>query len=207
MRQVIVQISAPEALRKRATRLFAVKELLNNGDTGLGEGPEAESILNDGIAYISCRSGKVKMMSLEDTLAFGMAADFDTSTPIFRKEKISSLKELEKAIGRYTDPDAVWLMKGRGRFLRMILRDGLRPGDTTTAEGEYGNLVGVYCPQMLEGLNQPGWRFHFLSTDCRRGGYVEELSAESLEWQLNRLDEIDVILSGGKTSKGDGKNE
>ena len=39
----------------------------------------------------------------------------------------------------------------------------------------------------MEGINLPGWHFHFLSQDKTTGGHILGLQADSLSLQLNPI--------------------
>ena len=46
----------------------------------------------------------------------------------------------------------------------------------------------------MDGVNTPGWHFHFLSGDRTKGGHILGLSTSSLAFKLNRLDAYEIIL-------------
>ena len=47
---------------------------------------------------------------------------------------------------------------------------------------------------MYEGINLPGWHFHFLSGDKTKGGHILGLSAGQLTFQINRLECFELTL-------------
>ena len=82
----------------------------------------------------------------------------------------------------------------KGRFKNIKVRSvhkqappypGLNEAVKNQAVFEYGDitgtLVGFYCPQLAQGVNSPGFHFHFLSDDLKKGGHVLDLSSASLK--------------------------
>ena len=46
----------------------------------------------------------------------------------------------------------------------------------------------------MEGINLPGWHFHFLSQDKTTGGHILGLQADSLSLQLNPILDWELLL-------------
>jgi len=57
-----------------------------------------------------------------------------------------------------------------------------------------GTLVGFYTPDYMQGLNVPGYHFHFLNREHTRGGHVLALMTESGTIEVDELNEITMLL-------------
>ena len=59
---------------------------------------------------------------------------------------------------------------------------------------EEGFVVGVYCPNYVNGINMPGWHIHFISKDLTKGGHILKLSSDDCRMKINCLDEWNLML-------------
>ena len=57
-----------------------------------------------------------------------------------------------------------------------------------------GSVIAVYCPAYVNGINLPGWHFHYLSGDKTQGGHILGLSADSLRLKINKIERFDLTL-------------
>lgn len=56
------------------------------------------------------------------------------------------------------------------------------------------SVIAVYCPAYVNGINLPGWHFHYLSGDKTQGGHILGLSADSLRLKINKIERFDLTL-------------
>ena len=188
-----------------------VKDLLHDADTGIGTytGLDGEAIFEDGIAYKATPDGAVTVMKSEDGVAFGTVADFDESMPKHTLNGISSLDNLRCQLESYVEgnKNVFYMLKAKADFRTMHVRScysSEKPYPTLSEvaskqrefhfEDVYGSLIAVYCPAYVEGINLPGWHFHFLSGDKTKGGHVLGLSAEQFTFQLNQFETFHLVL-------------
>ncbi len=57
-----------------------------------------------------------------------------------------------------------------------------------------GALVGYKLPSFMGGMNFPGYHFHFLSDDYRRGGHMVEFTAKNITIEYDRIHRFEVQL-------------
>ncbi len=57
-----------------------------------------------------------------------------------------------------------------------------------------GALVGYKLPPYMVGMNFPGYHFHFLSEDLRRGGHMVEFTATNISIEYDRIHRFEVQL-------------
>ena len=189
----------------------SVDSFLTDADTGIGTytGLDGEAIFENGVAYRATADGNVTVMSPEDGVAFGTVAKFDTTVPVEKLENISSIEVLKEKLAPYVEknPNIFYMLKATGTFGKMHVRScyacekpypTLSEAASHQKEFQYqnvsGSVIAVYCPPYVEGINLPGWHFHFLSQDKTTGGHILGLQADSLSLQLNPILDWELLL-------------
>lgn len=182
----------------------SVREFLHDADTGIGTytGLDGEAIFEDGVAYKAAADGTVSIMPAEAGVAFGTVAAFDASVPRQRLTGIDSIGRLKELLEPCVagNRNIFYMLKAQGEFDTMHVRScfacakpypTLSEAASRQREFHYekvrGSVIAVYCPAYVEGINLPGWHFHFLSGDKSKGGHILNLSAAALDIQINRL--------------------
>lgn len=186
----------------------SVKELLKHGDTGIGtyDGLDGEAIILNGKAYNGRANGVVSEMSDNDSLPFTTVAFFDESV---KEEKVTfeSIEDFKaKLAAELPSTNFFYMIKMHGKFnvrVRSCFKqekpyEPLFKVAKDQREFEYhdieGYVVGVYCPNYVEGMNLPGWHIHFISEDLTKGGHILKLSGEKVSYKLNKLTGWDLVL-------------
>lgn len=189
----------------------SVDSFLKEADTGIGTytGLDGEAIFENGVAYRATADGNVTVMSPEDGVAFGTVAKFDTTVPVEKLENISSIEVLKEKLAPYVEknPNIFYMLKATGTFGKMHVRScyacekpypTLSEAASHQKEFQYqnvsGSVIAIYCPPYVEGINLPGWHFHFLSQDKTTGGHILGLQADSLSLQLNPILDWELLL-------------
>lgn len=192
-------------------RTISVRDFLHSADTGIGTytGLDGEAIIEDGVAYKATADGKVMVMQPEDGVAFGTVSRSDSQAPIQQLRGIPPLDVLWEKLAPAVaaNPNLFYMLKVRGNFRTMHVRSCFvceKPYPTLSeAAGQQrefrcgnvsGSIIAVFCPAYVEGINLPGWHFHFLSGDKQKGGHILGLSADTLEYQINALHDFELLL-------------
>ncbi len=185
-------------------RTTSVRDFLRDGDTGIGTytGLDGEAIFEDGVAYKAAADGTVVVMPPEAGVAFGTVAAFDSSVARHHLTGVDSIQKLKEQLDPYVsgNRNIFYMLKARGEFDTMHVRScfvcekpypTLSEAASRQREFHYervrGSVIAVYCPDYVEGINLPGWHFHFLSGDKSKGGHILNLSASALDFQINPL--------------------
>lgn len=192
-------------------RTISVRAFLQDADTGIGTytGLNGEAIFENGVAYRATADGTVTVMAPEDGVAFGTVAKFDASAPVHQLKGIASIDVLKEQLAPYVEenPNVFYLLKATGTFSQMHVRSCYscqKPYPTLSEaashqkefhyQGVTGSVIAVYCPAYVEGINLPGWHFHFLSEDKTKGGHILGLQAENVAVQLNPILDWELLL-------------
>jgi len=57
-----------------------------------------------------------------------------------------------------------------------------------------GTLVGFRFPEYMNGVNFPGYHFHYISQDHKSGGHLLDCSLDTAKGELAPIKEIDLRL-------------
>lgn len=210
----LYQVSTLQALALGYTRpVVTVKELLENGDTGLGtfENVDGEMITLDGICYQAKQDGSIVRSDDSTGVPFAVVGSIKDG----RKIKMGEMKDIEAIKLELTlriDEDfglnSIHIARIDGFFEIIHARAGApyRSQHVTlkdilsktqkdfSFEKLYGTLVCVYYPDYMDGINASGWHLHFISKDKKYGGHVFEVAMSSGECLLKKMDRIDIQL-------------
>jgi len=200
----------------------SIAGLKDAGDAGLGtfNALDGELIMVDGVVYQIAHDGTVRVMDDDARTPFAVACAFQPQKQ-FPMWVVTSFEDFDSRWRQLAiNPEAVppspppplsenyfYAVRIEGRFASVRARSvpkqarPYRPLAEVVAEQNVfdflaidGVMIGFYCPAFAQGLNVPGWHFHFISDDRQRGGHVLDFSIEKMgdaivAWQkLNRLD-------------------
>lgn len=182
----------------------SVKDFLHHADTGIGTCAGL-----DGEAYKATADGKVIVMKPEDGVAFGTVAKFDESVPAVELRGIADIEAMKKTLAPYVEgnQNIFYMIKATGEFKAMHVRScfaSQKPYPTLSEVAKnqrefhfantYGTVIAVWCPRYVNGINLPGWHFHYLSGDKTQGGHILGLSADHLTLKINQIERFDLTL-------------
>ena len=102
-----------------------------------------------------------------------------------------------------------YFVKMSGTFEKMNVRSEIKQEkpyktldkalETDQREFNYDNITGtvvaLYCPDYMNGLNTPGWHFHFISDDKTKGGHLLDLQFAKATAEYDATPEVDMCLT------------
>ncbi len=197
--------------------IIKVSELKEHGDIGIGtfEGVNGEMIVLDGKVYQALGDGSVQEADNDETVPFSNVTFFDKdiTSDISDIKNIDALKEnLDKTVDE-NGRNMFYFIKINGTFSKMNVRSELKQKKpyksldkalaTDQREFNYkdvkGTVVALYCPDYMDGLNTPGWHFHFVSDDRKKGGHILELAFDNAKAEMDKTTGFEMKLSDNKT--------
>jgi acetolactate decarboxylase len=197
--------------------IIKVSELKEHGDIGIGtfEGVNGEMIVLDGKVYQALGDGSVQEADNDETVPFSNVTFFDKdiTSDISDIKNIDALKEnLDKTVDE-NGRNMFYFIKINGTFNKMNVRSELKQKKpyksldkalaTDQREFNYkdikGTVVALYCPDYMDGLNTPGWHFHFVSDDRKKGGHILELAFDNAKAEMDKTSGFEMKLSDNKT--------
>jgi acetolactate decarboxylase len=186
------------------------------GDFGLGtlNGMDGELVLLDGQAYHVAAGGQVDVPADGARTPFVAVSFFDEDT-ILTLGKMTSLAELNRAVEQgLPTRNAFQAIRIDGRFpfvkARAIPRQNapyaplaevVKQQVVVQFSGE-GTLVGYYSPFLAQGVNAPGFHWHFLTRDRQGGGHVLDCAVDPTTARLDTLRAVTVRLPATREFDG-----
>jgi len=186
--------------------------LTAQGDFGLGtfDALNGEMVVLDGVVYQVTVDGVVHKAKPGQTAPFAQVARFGGSIDLGRVDGLD-LPGLTAALAaRLPDPSKMCAVRVDGRFDKLTVRsvpaqtkpwpslaEAVAHQATFSLANEQGTLVGFYTPPGLPALSPPGWHFHYLSNDKRRGGHVLALRVDAAKARGEAVTALDIRLPPG----------
>src|SRR6266404_13326 len=203
------QISTSAALVQGVSEgAVSSRKLLANGDFGLGtfEHLDGEMVVLDGIIYQVRGDGTVKARRDNFQVPFAVVSRFQPDEN-FEVGDTSSLDGLERACDPHRESENLfYALRVDGVFERVHTRAVKATSEDTRllaaaeTQPEFhfkdieGTLVCLWSPRYSRPFSIPGYHFHFISEDRRKGGHVLDCSAKGLRVGIQTLFEYDVRL-------------
>jgi acetolactate decarboxylase len=189
--QVSTSAALVEGLYQGAVK---VARLLSHGDFGLGTfiDLDGEMVVLDGICYQVSADGRVAEVEEDRLIPYAVVTRFNAE---FSKQfpALSSFSELATVCDELRGSENLfYAFRIDGTFSLVKTRvmkpvhEGIGLKTAASAQQEFlfekqeGTLVGLWSPGFAGSFSVPGYHFHFLSADRRRGGHVLELRAVDL---------------------------
>jgi len=207
MSRQMYQISTSSALVEGVySGSLSSSALLEHGDFGVGtfEGLAGEMVVLDGQIYQI--AGEVRLRSDDFLVPFAAVTRFHEDA-IFEVGRFADLHELEAACDRRRESDNLfYALRLDGTFRTVHARAvhpvprGTRLLDASKTEFEFqfhdleGTLVGIWSPRYSSSFSVPGYHFHFISNDRKKGGHVLNCAARQLRASIQTVSEYTVQL-------------
>jgi acetolactate decarboxylase len=186
--------------------------LVSRGDFGLGtfDGLNGEMVVLDGVVYQVTVDGVVHKAKPAQTAPFAQVVPFVGSLDLGRVDGLD-LPGLTAALAaRLPDPSKMCAVRVDGHFATLSVRsvpaqakpwpplaEAIAHQAVFPLAGEQGSLVGFYTPPGFPALSPPGWHFHYLSNDRRRGGHVLALTVTAAKARGEVVTSMDIALPPG----------
>ena len=213
-RETIYQVALLQSLTQGYyDGIIKVSELKKHGDIGIGtfEGVNGEMIVLDGKVYQALGDGKVQEADDNETVPFSNVTFFDKdgSLELSDINDVNALMEKLNAMVEENGKNLFCFVKMSGTFEKMNVRSEIKQEkpyktldkalETDQREFNYDNITGtvvaLYCPDYMNGLNTPGWHFHFISDDKTKGGHLLDLKFSKAAAEYDATPEFEMCLT------------
>ena len=194
-------------------KVIDVEELLKHGDTGLGtfENVNGEMIVVDGHCYQAQMDGRVIEVDKSTGIPFAAVGALNCDRT-FEIDKVDGIEELKVILNNSIDEDfglnsmhiaridahfSAVCARSESQFvsqhieLKKVLSSTQKDFSFNDVDG---TIVALYYPDYMDGINAPGWHFHFVSGDRTRGGHVFELSLTNAKVSMDKISSIEIKL-------------
>jgi len=203
--QVSTSAALVEGLYEGAVR---VSRLLQHGDFGLGTfiDLDGEMVVLEGVCYRISSDGRVNTVEGDCFIPYAVVTRF--STEFARpSQQFTSFTELVAICDSLRlSGNVFYAFRVEGKFACVKTRvmkavphgTGLKAASSEQEEFTFkeqeGTLVGLWSPGFAGSFSVPGYHFHFLSSDRKRGGHVLECSAADVTIGGCAMHEMHVSL-------------
>ncbi len=192
--------------------VITAEKLAMYGDTGIGtfEGVNGEMIVLDGVIYQALADGSVIIADEKEPIPFANVTFFteDYELPSLAAADIEELKNKLNEIINAHGQNQFYVARLTGKFDEVSVRSSIKQKppyrylNVALAadqkifdyEAQEGDLVALYCPPYMDGLNMPGWHFHYLSSDKQRGGHVLGVSVKIAKCMIDVISSFNMIV-------------
>jgi acetolactate decarboxylase len=190
---------------------LSLGELKRHGDFGIGtfEALDGEMAILDGVVYQVPFNGTARVMPDTARTPFASVLFFRPGNHA-DLGSIATLSQMEKRLdSTLPSPNLFYALRVDGRFSYVKTRSVPRqakpyPPLAEVAKGQAvfefrdveGALIGLKCPAYANGLNVPGYHWHFLTADRTAGGHVLDLALDGLTAQVQSIREFTLTLPG-----------
>jgi acetolactate decarboxylase len=203
--QVSTSAALVEGLYQGAVR---VSRLLQHGDFGLGTfiDLDGEMVVLDGVCYQASSNGLVEIVEKSRLIPYAVVTRFNSE---FSKN-VPEIKNFGQLVsicnGLRASDNVFYAFRIEGGFSLVKTRvmkpvpEGTDLKAAASKQEEFrfdnvdGTLVGLWSPSFAGSFTVPGYHFHFLSTDRRRGGHVLECKLSGVTLCGCAINEMHVSL-------------
>lgn len=211
--ETLYQVSTIDALLQGSYEgLIPYAEFKKHGDFGIStfDSLDGEMIAFDGEFYQIRADGRVLEVTDDMTTPFGSITYFspDFLVPIEHASNITDFAhQVEAALPSRNYMYAVFM---RGEFPYMETRSIPRQErpyprmvDASANQSVFrfnnssGIVVGFWTPELVEGLNIPGFHLHYLTDDRTGGGHIQNLIVDNCTVELDLTPEFSMVLPTG----------
>ncbi len=196
-RDTLFQTSTIGALMKGVYEgQMTLGDLRHYGDFGLGtlEALDGEMVELDGKFYQVKLDGSVR--PVPDTIKTPFAAvtffDNDKAVNLDRQVDLNGLQSYIDTL--LPGVNLFYAVRIDGKFSYMktrsvpaqvipypLLTDAVKGQQVLEFRDVEGTMIGFRCPPYIEGVNVPGYHFHFLDKDRKQGGHVLECTTSDVK--------------------------
>jgi acetolactate decarboxylase len=205
------QLSALSSLLAGAyDGISTVEEVLGHGDFGLGtfDRLDGEMVVLDGRVFRSIPGGPSNPVSGATLTPFAVVTAFHPQQ-VLDIPAGQSYAQLQATLDALPfSPSRILAVRVDGHFRSMHVRSEppqtppYRPLAEVLKEQQVvvafddtdGSLIGFRFPPTASSINVPGWHFHFISSDRKRGGHVFELTTGATRASVEEISELRILF-------------
>lgn len=195
---------------------LTMDHLLARGGFGLGtlNGLDGELVVLDGVAYHAAAGGRVDVPAGSTRTPFACVTRFAPGTSL-ALNGIDGLEALNAAVSAHLPTqNRFYAIRIDARFDRVRTRAIPRQAPPYAPLAEVtkqqvvtdfsgpGTLVGLFSPPFVDGVNVPGFHWHFLTGDRTGGGHVLDCAFASAEARLDGMRSFTIDLPDSRAFDG-----
>jgi acetolactate decarboxylase len=182
---------------------MSIHDLKKHGDFGMGtlDALDGELIVLDGSFYQARSDGKVYEVPDSAKTPFA-AVTFFKAEQTFPRGPVMDLQALKDFLDdELPSQNVPYAIKVEGQFETVkvrspvrqqkpfrILTEAVKEQKTFELSAQEGTLIGFRMPPYMEGVNVPGYHFHFLNKEKTAGGHVLGFRLKNAKIEIDEAD-------------------
>jgi len=182
---------------------MSIQEIKKHGDFGLGtlDALNGELIVLDGSFYQVRSDGKVYEVKDSAKTPFAAVTFFKAEQTFFRGPAMD-LQALKSFLDdKLPSQNVPYAIKVEGQFETVkvrsparqqkpytVLTEAIKEQQIFELKSQTGTLIGFRIPPYMEGVNVPGYHFHFLDQEKTGGGHVIDLRLKNAKIEIDEED-------------------
>jgi acetolactate decarboxylase len=186
---------------------FTVGDISKHGNFGLGTfiGVDGEMIVLDRKVYRVDYNGNVSQPDKLTRTPFVTLTYFHADTVIMINDSLS-MKELQVYLDKkLKSKNLIYAVKISGRFKYIETRseekqtlpysnlaEVLKKQSVFKFKDLEGTMVGFRFPSYMQGVNIPGYHFHFVSKDKKSGGHILDCILRDVKVEIETLTKFEM---------------
>ena len=192
---------------------FPIGKIKAYGNFGLGtfNGVDGEMIVLDGKVYQVKNNGKVNIPPNAAETPFATVTFFNSDKTIILNDTLSFKKLGEFLDKNLPSTNLIYAVKITGVFKSLETRSEPKQTKTYSNLSEVlknqsvfrfknikGTMVGFRFPAYMQGINAPGYHFHFLSSDKKAGGHALSFVTGKIKIEIDFIKNVRMKLPGSE---------
>ncbi len=192
---------------------MSLKELKAHGNFGLGtfNDLDGEMVFLDGTFYQIKSDGTVYPVNSSMMTPFAAVTSFQADTKFSLDDNehgtMNYTQVQTQLEGRFSTKNTFYAVKITGDYSYLkarspskqnkpypLLVDALKNQSVFEFQNVTGTMVGFWSPQYVNGLDIPGWHFHFISSDKTHGGHVLDVMIQRATVEIQETTGFSVDL-------------
>jgi acetolactate decarboxylase len=190
---------------------ISVGELRPYGDFGLGtfQSLDGEMIELDAKFYRARLDGTMVIVADDTKTPFAVTTFFDNNL-VVKPDRQMDLNQMQSYIdGQLASENFFYAVKVEGKFSYMKTRsvpaqqkpyppltEAVKNQQVTEFHDIEGTMIGFRCPPYVDGINVPGYHFHFIDKDRKMGGHVLDLQTSAVTVSIDHTPNFVMELPG-----------
>ena len=192
---------------------MSLKELRAHGNFGLGtfNDLDGEMVLLDGAFYQIKSDGKAYAANDSMMTPFATVTSFQPDIKLSLDDNehgtMNYTQVQHQLEGYFPTKNTFYAVKLTGDYTYLKTRsppkqnkpyppldDALKNQSVFEFRNVTGTMVGFWSPQYVNGLDPPGWHFHFISADRTYGGHVLDVTVQRATAEIQEMTSFSVVL-------------
>jgi acetolactate decarboxylase len=192
---------------------MSLKELRAHGNFGLGtfNGLDGEMVFLEGVFYQIKSDGNVYPVNNSMMTPFAAVTAFQADKKLLldnnERGAMNYTQVQHQLEGYFPTKNTFYAVKLTGDYTYLkarsppkqnkpypLLVDALKSQSVFEFRNATGTMVGFWSPQYVNGLDAPGWHFHFISADRTYGGHVLDVTVQRATVEIQEMTRFSVVL-------------